>query len=509
MVGNTKEQLLSLDTAIVGGGITGLYTCLQLRKEKGPGHKLAVFEASDRFGGRIETVEMDGFLAEYGPMRFERRAQPLLMGLIADLGLDTCYFPPYMAAVDPESLYVLGEDECRSKGASSGAQLNTLQLLSLGILRVLGMSGGDADNPGDPRHREWWAGLDEDFYHQLRTVAAFRGEPLYATGFWNVLSKVLSHRALAKIINYGTFYHSIHENLSAAESIIFWLRGLHPKEAMVGIGEGAEALITRLVDKLSTFQPEPIPLYRNHRLVSITEDEGEHVRLELVTPTGRSVTVRALHVVLALPQSGLRKLASFLPDPISRLIGLVSPIPLFKCFFVTKEPWWDEHTKPQTRACSVPTRELHYYYRTEGNEKRGMVMVYGDSPSRRYWQSFIAQDPHLKAELNQDKRLCDYYRRYLSPATRMADIAEQEAGDGRVTCFGIRDWSREPFEAGVHFWKPGVQIEDAIKELAAFPLSRGSSGRKVLHVCGEAYSDFQGFIEGGLRTALGVVRQIR
>ncbi|MGD0237544.1 MAG: FAD-dependent oxidoreductase [Syntrophorhabdales bacterium] len=492
----------------MGGGITGLYTCLQLWKQKGPDHRMALFEASSRFGGRIETVEMDGFLAEYGPMRFEKRAQPLLMGLVHELGLETSYFPPYMAATDPESLYSLGEDDLWPQGGPSGVQLNTLELLSLGILRVLQASGGNINNPRDPRHWEWWAELGESFYHELRTLTTFQGERLYNTGFWNVLSAVLSHRALTKIINYGTFYHSIHQNLSAAECIIFWLRGLHPNETMVGIKEGAEAVITKLVERLSSLQPEPIPLYRNHKLVDIQEEDGQYLRLELSALPGRSVTVYARHMVLALPRSPLRKLASFFPDAIVRLIDSVIPIPLFKCFYVTKEPWWNQHTLPQTGASSVPTRELHYYYREEGAEKRGMVMVYGDSPSRHFWQSFITQDPHLQVELNQDKRLREYYLKYLSLAPHTADRSKREARADALTCFGIRDFSCEPFEAGVHFWKPGVQIEDAIMKLSAFPLSRASHSDNILHVCGEAYSDFQGFIEGGLRTVHAAVRQI-
>jgi len=503
-----RETPLKVDTAVIGGGITGLYTCLQLWKQKGPGHSMALFEASSRLGGRIETVEMDGFLAEYGPMRFEKRAQPLLMDLIHELGLETSYFPPYMAATDPESLYSLGEDDLWSRGGDSGIQLNALELLSLGILRVLQASGGDLNNPRDPRHWEWWAGLGESFYHELRTTATFRGELLRNTGFWNVLSAVLSHRALTKIINYGTFYHSIHQNPSAAECIIFWLRGLHPNETMVGIKEGAEALITKLAERLSSLQPEPIPLYKNHKLVTIEEHEGDHLRLALSAPGGRSVTVFARHVVLALPRSPLRKLASSLPETIVRLIDSVIPIPLFKCFFVTKEPWWNRHTLPQTGASSVPARELHYYYREEGAEKRGMVMVYGDSPSKHYWQSFVTEDPHAQVELNKDKRLREYYMKYLSLAPHVADGGEREARAGALTCFGIRDFSREPFEAGVHLWKPGVQIEEAMKKLSAFRLSLASHTHNGLHICGEAYSDFQGFIEGGLRTALAVVRQM-
>ncbi len=136
-------------------------------------------------------------------------------------------------------------------------------------------------------------------------------------------------------------------------------------------------------------------------------------------------------------------------------------------------------------------------------------MVYGDSPSKHYWQSFVAEDPHAHVELNEDNRLRDYYVKYLSLAPHVADRREREALANTLTCFGIRDFSREPFEAGVHLWKPGVQIEEAIRKLSAFPLSRARHTRNRLHICGEAYSDFQGFIEGGLRTALAVVQQIR
>lgn len=107
-----------------------------------------MFEGTARFGGRIETVEMGGFLAEYGPMRFEKMAQPLLMDLITELGLETKYFTPYTAANDFESLFDLTFDE--SRGQCHGNKLTTLELLKLGILRLLNASCGDMDDPDIP-----------------------------------------------------------------------------------------------------------------------------------------------------------------------------------------------------------------------------------------------------------------------------------------------------------------------------------------------------------------------
>ena len=60
---------------IVGAGVSGLYTALLLRRE---GHKVKVFEAADRVGGRIYTHRFtpqehpEGVYFEAGAMRVPR-----------------------------------------------------------------------------------------------------------------------------------------------------------------------------------------------------------------------------------------------------------------------------------------------------------------------------------------------------------------------------------------------------------------------------------------------------
>ena len=498
-----SKTIQTLDTAIVGGGITGLYACDLLHEKNGASYKTALFESSDRFGGRIETIEMDGFLAEYGPMRFEKRAQPLLMKLIRDSGLETTHFSPYLPATDPEALMNLAEDENRG---SDEKPFNALEILTLGILRILRLSGGDFNDPRDPRHREWWAGLDEPFYQKVRTEITFRGQPLHQIGFRNILSMVLSEKAIRKIIHYGTFYHVVHYNPNAAEWINFWLRGLHPKEELVGIKQGTQALVTELVKKLSSPKAgkEPPALHLHHRLMAVYPADENRVRLEFETAERNKVEILARHLVLAIPQSPLKSLSSFFPDHIGQWIDSVIPVPLVKCFFVTSRPWWNADTKPQTRASSTPTRELHYYCRKEGSGKRGMVMVYGEPPSMHYWTPFVKNNRHLNAEINEDVRLLDYYVKYLATDPG-ADALQKKEELQAITCFGIRDWSREPFGAGCHIWKPGVRADEAIDQLTNFSLPGAPGGVKNIHICGEAYSDFQGFIEGGLRMARQVV----
>lgn len=502
-------EITNFDTIIVGGGITGFYTCYKLKQLKGTNHAISLFEGTSRFGGRIETVEMGGFLAEYGPMRFEKMAQPLLMGLIAELGLKTKYFAPYTAANDASSLFDLTFDE--SEGKHHGNKLTTLELLKLGILRLLNDSPGDMNNPNDLRHRDWWATLEEEYYRYVRNKATYNGKYLHQMGFWNALSLVLSHSAISKIMQYGTFYHFVHFNPNAAEWIIFWLRGLHPNDELVGIEQGTESLIHELVRRLDSASESSVSLHLNHRLTALYPHPDGRVLLEFKNDNNAvNKTVKALarNVVLALPRCPLIQLRPLLPAHIGELVDSVIPIPLVKCFFVNENPWWDESTPTQTRALSTPAREIHYAFKKNGSCKRGIVMVYGDPPSMHYWIPFVQQKMHLKAELNLDKRLVEGYLQYLRSNPDSTDVRELEAEAELISCFGIRDWSREPFEAGCHVWKPGVHVEKAIKDLTAFSLDGSSLSNKNIYICGEAYSDFQGFIEGGLRTALRVIKDI-
>gem|GEM_PF-3874081 len=46
--------------------------------------------------------------------------------------------------------------------------MTTFELLKLGILRLLKASDGSMDDPNDPRHWEWWATLDEEYYSYVQ-----------------------------------------------------------------------------------------------------------------------------------------------------------------------------------------------------------------------------------------------------------------------------------------------------------------------------------------------------
>ena len=93
-----------LDTAIVGGGLCGLALARDSRER---GASFALYEARPRLGGRVLTVTgtRPDTAIDLGPTWFWPETQPLIAGLIADLGLGT--FPQH----DEETVLDLRDPE--------------------------------------------------------------------------------------------------------------------------------------------------------------------------------------------------------------------------------------------------------------------------------------------------------------------------------------------------------------------------------------------------------------
>jgi hypothetical protein len=108
----------------------------------------------------------------------------------------------------------------------------------------------------------------------------------------------------------------------------------------------------------------------------------------------------------------------------------------------------------------------------------------------------------------------DYLTTALEARQQNILPADVDEAAKSVVAYGIRDWSAEPFGGAAHLWKPGfsaapVKTGRLIKDpLIAFSLRERAGGPRNIHICGEAFSGNQGFIEGALQTAEQVVGQI-
>jgi hypothetical protein len=503
--------------AIAGGGIAGLYVAWKLALS-GKAFPLVFERSADRWGGRIETSTLHEFVAELGPMRFEPHLQPLFKALIADLGLDLVPFSGPVAAKVDWPQYDLLPDE---KGKSS------LELLYRGVVRMAGR------DPDDPRTRPWLNGLTESDYDAMRKSAQLDGRPMWELGIWNGLGTVLSHQAVMAIRDTGTFYHMIPDNLNAVEWMIWWLRAFKDVGAhMVTVDGGSRRITEELMERLFALRDRRLlHLQPGAQVIGFNEERGR-VRVRFLLD-GRPAQTVVDRLVLALPKAPLEELSASLPEHVRPLLDSVIGFPMTKVFFVTSQPWWDEHTPPQTRANRMPTREVHYFrLPPPAADPHGMVLLYTDRPATEFWAPYVVdRDHHDRAEIDRNPALKKPFARYVA---KEAQLAARRAREGQphhlrltaaaqadfadlpldeiarriedsIVTYAIRDWSRPPYGAANHSWRPGVRSLEVRATLRAFGWPNQP---RNLHVCGEAYSDYSGFIEGALRTAEDVLAAI-
>ena len=94
----------------------------------------------------------------------------------------------------------------------------------------------------------------------------------------------------------------------------------------------------------------------------------------------------------------------------------------------------------------------------------------------------------------------DWYE-YTAPEPMVAEVARQlQLMHGLshtpvVKNAAFRDWGEDPFGGGWNSWNIGVKSWEVKKQIIK-PI-----GNVPLYICGEAYSDAQGWVEGALQTA--------
>jgi Flavin containing amine oxidoreductase len=595
----------TVDTAIIGAGIAGLYCGYRIAKANemlaaDRQRTFRIFEESAHVGGRIWSTRIDPdgngrpdgervtgsvkdglnyaghpieFVAEFGPMRIELELQKYLHCLLHDLKLtnDLQPFPPYespMSKHDPQ--YELEDDE--------RDQRTPLDLLMLAVLRIMGRVKSrctdqevplSTEEPQEKKDRDllettltalvndlsraiatrqsewreillkWVERLDEPDYQNIRRYGVFddgNWTPLWEMGFWNLLSEVLSHHAVIKLRDLGTFYHLIPENPNAAEWLIFWLRAFRTSNQLVGIRGGMQRITETMEDSMTKDR-----LDRESKLVGITDAKDGAITLTFTKTEGGKAyaeTWKAKHVILALPTGPLRELAkrsaAVLYQDLDRDLASVFGFPLLKFFVSVKERWWNvDATVANRYATLIPTRELHYWRSATPGSRKGLVMVYTDRPASTFWSNYIQHEPQSNGgrapapseareslipsgfqsepEIGPPKtnvRLVNKAIQYL----KLYGLNRNRKG---IEFYGIRDWGREPYLGAAHSWFPERRSWEVMKRLSAFAIGPGKHRTKpdhqeqaTLHVCGEAYSDYQAFIEGALRSAAHVLHKI-
>ena len=467
------------DYIIVGAGISGLYAAYRLSQKK-PNCSIGIIEKLPRIGGRILTKKFDGHIMEYGPMRFEPELQKTFSSLLDELHITTKSFSPYTCSQVTPDYNLLKFDEINAIYKYSNMS-PAFALLKYALVKILDeqwdVENDTIDSHDRDKKKKW-----------LKKNGMFQGRYLHNHGLWDTFAHVLSKEAIDYIHHKGTFYHMLGQNPNAADQICFMLDILATAtQNLITIDEGVYSLVEKISDKIRNnviffLETEMKEINDSEKYIIVqNSSNGFH---------GLSYT----HLILTCQKHAYKRMKG-LPSEIVPYLDSVMTIKLFKIFVILENPPFNETCvpKPNQNADKIPCREVHYGY--DRNTKTGMVMIYGDAPSLRYWSPFISQDaydPECSSNLHLLNHLGHYLRQIFKNYTTPC-----------IKHYGILDWGdSNAHKSGVHLWKPRYQSEQVIDKLKAF------GKNEAIHICGETYSDYQGFIEGCLRTVDGVISTI-
>ena len=541
-----------VDVAIVGGGVSGIYSGWRLLTAK-PGEskhkarKVVVFEGSDRIGGRLLSARPPGFshrtTCEIGGMRYVS-SQTLVRSLIENV----LKLPRYQQVVyNPDTIVYL-----------RGQRLRFSQVQDTALLPYhLDWAEAQYVAQNDPSGLIPWAiskilpgvnqftGAALDKY--LRE-AQIDGTPLYEHGFWNLLARTLSPDAYV-IAKTMIGYDCLGSNANAVD-LIKEIYDFTPDVKYYLMNDGYEAVPWTLQQQ---FEAAGGRVESGTWLAGFTQttlaDGSTGVQLHFRNGR-RPLTARA--IILAMPRRSLELLDREGPvlDParaphVVHLLNAVRPIPLYKLFLAYEYPWWNAVAAASTRPLQgrsltdIPARQVYYWpvdpqASTPPTTGPALLMAYNDASNVGFWDGLSGAPadrlhaPHGAAAAQHFRKVPPSVRMFESRPrlaaattgrTSSADRLHKNWTDHRAphqmvmemhrqiaqmhdiqdapspVDAAYMDWSVDPFGGGVHFWNRGYKSWDVLERMTKpvddFPC----------YVCGEAYSTNQTWVEGALQTA--------
>lgn len=516
------ESDLAVDVAVVGAGVSGAYTAWRLQ-QKWPKKRIALFEYSNRIGGRLYSLPLPGMPhvnAELGGMRYIPDSQTFVTELVENLGLPWRDFP--MGAPDDPG------------------GLNNLVYLRRRLLRARDLADS-SKVPYRLNPTEWGKNPDELQRYVMDTlvphadqltqdqwneVEVFNGEKLYKTGFWNLLYRVLTSEAYQFMDDAGGYYTNVANSTSVLSLPVFEFGpSIRYRTLVAGYEALPRAVAASFLDDGGEFHPNcRLDSFARHGdgyamlFVRTATDAGGRTDARTLPGPKETLKVSAGQVVLALPRRGL-ELVHWDPlaedksvrDMVSAVISQVA----FKIFLGYPYPWWRVLGLRAGRSITdMPLRQT-FYFQTEGeqegadpkNDNSLMMVSYNDLGSVPFWKALEVQtlgaehvfrgrpNPFVPAGGEIPATPIPITEQMVDAAQDLVRVVHGLDFVPEPYTAAYHDWSEDPYGAGWHAWKAGTRFWEIMPKIRR-PLPDES-----VFICGEAYSINQGWVEGALQTA--------
>ena len=467
----------ALDLAIVGAGIAGTAVAWAVQRDR-PGWSVALFERTNRIGGRLRSVRIDGVdhPIELGGMRYIT-SHHRVSALIDEFALPTHPFDP---TGGPERSFLRGAVAKGADDPDAGdpydldarlGERSALQLMEEAFERII---------PG-------FADLDHDGFAARRATASYLDRRLIDWPSGEALETVLGaegRRFVTDIFGYDAGMRPF----NVADFIEFLSAGGDPSDEARVPDDGMDGIPRELSGR---FQSKGGAIHLDRQLESLAVDGGA-----AVLHFGDGSKVRATRVVLSTPLPALRRLASSSPvlqqGAFERVFDSVEGFPAMKLYLWYEQPWWRPSVSGIRMTTDLALRKTFYFDGREGSRST-LLAMYSDGLDVRPWADMYdgaaAGAPASPAMLAEVTRLL----RETHP-----DVADVPPPIGSALMY----WGADPLEVAWHFWRAG-DVSDEILRIAPQPDSA-----IPIYIANEAFSRHQSWAEGALEAAEAVTDRL-
>jgi monoamine oxidase len=453
--------------------MAGLYATWRLLEAGVRPDRIGLFEATDRTGGRVLTVRSpQGLAIDMGAHNFSP-SHLIVAGLVARFGLKRIE----SAGRSPAAMvHLRGRSLTNAEIARSWFRRPfrydvSPYLQRRGPARILrkALREMPAAAPGEERR--------------------LRDRPLSDWALPDALLEVLTPDELAYVADrliYSFWHQPVQANAALKWAAQEMFRG---KGAMVEIDGG----MARLPDGLAAAVGGlGVRTALGHRLAAVGLAHG-HAPISLFFETGQGIaSLTAGRVVLAMPPGAIAKVDGLgRRTEIAALRSMLAPQCAVTTALVYSRPWWrDIGLRGGASTTDLPARHLRHQGGEDGRDSQGGALVsYADGGYADFWRragdgshpfGWTRPDDPIALELHSQ------VQRILGPKMR-TPLTQP------VAAFS-QNWDEASHGAAFHMWAAGSIPQEAMHR-AARPLAD-----QQLHICCEAWSPRQGWIEGALES---------
>ncbi len=537
---------LKIDTAIVGAGMSGLYTAFRLTEtQKLSANQVQIFEMSDRIGGRIESIKMPDMnvVGELGGMRY-LTSQKIITTLIESVFSKSLTPIPFPMG-DTKYLYAYLRTQRVKQAAWEDKQANGEKLITNYQLApdTIGFNADQLFNKvfydvlmADPWFQTYntksgcepLVAYDGKYTYtfkltnqdwddvKINLTYCFHGSPydgrkVYELGFWNLIKDQVSQEGYNFLADAGGYYSNT-VNWNAAEAFPYMIGDFSVDTEYKTIASGYDSIGYELAK--AYLAHEGANIWTKNKLLTFSKKKHEYSDTHKYKLTFLNIAsnkkwhVYANKIILAMPRRSLELLdqQNFFFNAnkhkeLNHNIRSVIMEPAYKILMGFERAWWKTLGIDSGHSITdLPMRQCYYFGTDPQNDHSMLLGSYGDMNTETFWKALSDDDQLFQPKLNRDALTgeeIDFLHQVQASQLMVNEVMNElrevhgsdvDIPDPYVTWF--RDWTDDPYGAGYHAWKAGYKVNEVM------PYMRKPLPNENIHICGEAYSDLQGWIEG-------------